>query len=287
MSRSTRTLLVFTLSLVVAGIFSALVYQAGQRTPAAADVQSVPVAVAARALPVGSKLTAADVKIVQWPASSPIAGAIASVDAAVDRGLLANVAENEPLTAAKVAAAGAGAGLPPMIAPGMRAISVKVDDVVGVAGFIVPGAHVDAVVTITQRDQNVARVVVSNVEVLAAGTRAEQTQSSDGRSASASVVTLLVTPEDAERISLASSVGRITLTLRNPLDTAATETKGTQVAALLGAPEPPPAAPAPARPAVARVVRAAPEPAPAPPPPPAPYTVETIRAAKRTAEVVK
>jgi pilus assembly protein CpaB len=287
MSRSTRTLLVFSLSLVVAGIFSALVYQAGQRTPAAADVQSVPVAVAARALSVGSKLTAADVKVVQWPASSPVAGAIPSVEAAVDRGLLANVAENEPLTAAKVAAAGAGAGLPPMIAPGMRALSVKVDDVVGVAGFIVPGAHVDAVVTITQREQNVARVVVSNVEVLAAGTRAEQTQATDGRNASASVVTLLVTPADAERISLAASVGRITLTLRNPLDTAATETKGTQVAALLGAAEPPPAAPAPVRPAVTRVARAAPEPAPAPPPPPPPYTVETIRAAKRTAEVVK
>lgn len=286
MSRSTRTLLVFSLSLVVAGIFSALVYQAGQRTPAAPDVQSVPVAVAARALPVGSKLTAADVKIVQWPAASPIAGAIASVDAAVDRGLLANVAENEPLTAAKVAAAGAGAGLPPRIAPGMRAISVKVDDVVGVAGFIVPGAHVDAVVTITQRDQNVARVVVSNVEVLAAGTRAEQAQSADGRAASASVVTLLVTPADAERISLASSVGRITLTLRNPLDSSAGDTKGTQIASLLGAPEPPPAEAAP-RPAAPRVVRAAPEPAPAPPPPPAPYTVETIRAAKRTAEVVK
>ncbi len=286
MSRSTRTLLVFSLSLVVAGIFSALVYQAGQRTPASADVQSVPVAVAARALPVGSKLTAADVKIVQWPAASPIAGAITSVEAAVDRGLLAAVAENEPLTASKVAAAGAGAGLPPMIAPGMRAISVKVDDVVGVAGFIVPGAHVDAVVTITQRDQNVARVVVSNVEVLAAGTRAEQAQA-DGRAASASVVTLLVTPADAERISLASSVGRITLTLRNPLDTSATDTKGTQVAALLGAPEPAPVTAAPARPAAPRVVRAAPEPAPAPPPPPAPYTVETIRAAKRTAEVVK
>lgn len=286
MSRSTRTLLVFSLSLVVAGIFSALVYQAGQRTPASADVQSVPVAVAARALPVGSKLTAADVKIVQWPAASPIAGAITSVEAAVDRGLLAAVAENEPLTASKVAAAGAGAGLPPMIAPGMRAISVKVDDVVGVAGFIVPGAHVDAVVTITQRDQNVARVVVSNVEVLAAGTRAEQAQA-DGRAASASVVTLLVTPADAERISLASSVGRITLTLRNPLDTSASDTKGTQVAALLGAPEPAPVTAAPARPSAPRVVRAAPEPAPAPPPPPAPYTVETIRAAKRTAEVVK
>lgn len=282
MSRSARTLVVFSLSLVVAGVFSALVYQAGQRAPAATGTESVPVAVAARALAVGSRLTADDVKIVQWPSAHPIAGAIGSVDAAVNRGLLRSVAENEPLTESKVAAAGSGAGLPPMIAAGMRAISVKVDDVVGVAGFIVPGAHVDAVVTISQREQSVARVVVSNVEVLAAGTRAEQTPAADGRTATASVVTLLVTPEDAERISLAASVGRITLTLRNPLDTASTETKGTAVAALLGAPAAPPPVVAPVRQAVRR--ERAPEP---PPPPPAPYTVETIRAAKRTAEEIK
>lgn len=284
MSRSSRTLLVFSLSLVVAGIFSALVYQAGQRTPAAAGVASVPVAVAARALPVGSRLTAADVRLVSWPASSPVAGAIGSVDAAVNRGLMASVVENEPLTATKLAPAGSDAGLPPMIAAGMRAIAVKVDEVVGVAGFIVPGAHVDVVVSITQREQSIARVVVSNVEVLASGTRAEQGQTADGRTTAASVVTLLVSPADAERISLASSVGRITLTLRNPLDTAPTETRGTQVAALLGAAEPPAAV----RPSAPRVARA-PDPAPvaAPPPPPPPYTVETIRAAKRTAEVVK
>ncbi|MBP7775927.1 MAG: Flp pilus assembly protein CpaB [Acidobacteria bacterium] len=282
MSRSARTLVVFSLSLVVAGVFSALVYQAGQRTPAVTGGESVPVAVAARALAVGSRLTADDVKLVQWPSSSPVAGAIGSVDAAINRGLLRSVVENEPLTDSKVAPAGSGAGLPPMIVAGMRAISVKVDDVVGVAGFIGPGAHVDAVVTISQRDQSIARVVVSNVEVLAAGTRAEQTPAADGRTATASVVTLLVTPEDAERISLAASVGRITLTLRNPLDTALTETKGTAVAALLGAPPAPPPVTAPVRQAVRR--ERAPEP---PPPPPAPYTVETIRAAKRTAEEIK
>jgi pilus assembly protein CpaB len=284
MSRSTRTLLVFSLSLVVAAGFSALVFQAARRAPVA-DATTTPVAVAARALPIGARLAAADVKVVEWPISSPITGAVTSVDAAVNRGLLASVVVNEPLTSAKLAAPGAGAGLPPMITEGMRAISVKVDDVVGVAGFAVPGAHVDVVVSITQREQSVARVVVSNVEVLASGTRTEQTRTDPSASAD-SVVTLLVSPGDAERISLASSVGRITLTLRNPLDTSVTETRGAPVAALLGAPEPPPPS-APARSPV-RVVRA-PEPAPnvAPPPPPPPYTVETIRAAKRTAEVVK
>lgn len=285
MSRSTRTLLVFTLSIVVAGVFSALVYYAGQRTPHAADTQTVRVAVATRALPVGSRLTASDVKLVAWPAGSPVSGAVTSIEAAVDRGLLASVVENEPITTAKLAAAGSVAGLPSMITAGMRAISVKVDDVVGVAGFAVPGAHVDVVVSMTRGEESLARVVVSNVEVLASGTRAEQGQPTEGRTASASVVTLLVSPADAERISLASSVGRITLTLRNPLDASASDTHGTPVASLLGAPEAPQPPPAPSRSAQPRVVRA-PEPAPAPPPP-APYTVETIRAAKRTAEVVK
>lgn len=288
MSRSTRTILVFALSLVAAGIFSALVYQAGQRAPAAPDVETYTVAVAARALPIGTRLAAEDVRMIAWPSASPVAGAIVKAEDAVGRGLMASVVENEPLTAAKLAEAGAGAGLPAKIAAGMRAISVKVDDVVGVAGFAVPGAHVDVVVSITQREQSVARVVVSNVEVLAAGTRTEQVQPAAAgttRQSPDSVVTLLVTPAEAERISLAASVGRITLTLRHPLDTTTTDTKGTQVAALLGQPEAPPPAPASPRPAGPRVVRApAPEP---PPPPPPPYTVETIRAAKRTAEVVK
>lgn len=283
MSRSTRTLVVFLLSIAVAGIFSALVYQAGQRTPAAAAPTTTPVAVAVRAMPVGTQLTAGDVKLVAWPADAPLEGAIVSVDGAVNRGLLASVVANEPLTAAKVAAPGAGGGLPPMITPGMRAIAVKVDEVVGVAGFVVPGAHVDVVVSVTQSDNSVARVVVSNVEVLASGTRAEQGRT-DVAPSTDSVVTLLVTPSDAERISLASSVGRITLTLRNPLDDSTSDTRGTPVAALLGAP-PAPVVSTAAPKAAPRVVKAEPPPAPAPPPPP--YTVETIRAAKRTAEVVK
>lgn len=287
MNRSTRTIVVFLLSLAVAGIASALVYQAAQGAPpAVAEVTSYPVAVAARALPVGSRLGLEDVKLVAWPAASPIKGSVSRLEDAVNRGLLASVVENEPLTSAKLASAESGAGLPPMITAGMRAISVHVDEVVGVAGFAVPGAHVDVVVTINSRDESVSRVVVSNVQVLAAGTRTDQNPQPNAKATPSTVVTLLVTPADAERISLASSIGRMMLTLRHPLDQSTSDTTGTRVASLLGAPEaPPPSASAPRPVSVAR----APKPVPVepPPPPPPPYTVETIRAAKRTAEVVK
>lgn len=285
MNRSTRTLVVFLMSLVVAAGASFVVYQAARNAPAPSVAATVPVAVAARALPAGAKLTAEDVRMVDWPAANQIQGGVSRSGDAVGRGLLAAVVENEPLSATKLAAVGSGAGLPPMITAGMRAISVKVDDVVGVAGFAEPGAHVDVVVTISQRDESVSRVVVSNVEILAAGTRADQARPTDTKAALSSVVTLLVTPEDAERISLASSIGRIMLTLRHPLDASTTDTSGTRVAALLGTPPPPPPAATP-RPVAARAPKAAVVMA-APPPPPPPYTVETIRAAKRTAEVVK
>lgn len=285
MTRSTRTLIVLALSLIVAGGASFLVYRQVQAIPVREiEVRSYSVAVAARALPLGTLLTASDVKLIAWPQSSPVAGGFSKVEDVVNRGLLASVVENEPFTPNKVAVAEAGAGLPPTIPPGMRAVSVKVDEVIGVAGFTVPGARVDIVVTVNQREQDIARVVVTNVQVLTAGTKYDQDQARDGKPVPASVVTLLVTPEDAERISLASSIGRINLALRNPLDVAPTETKGIRVASLMGAADPPP--PAVVAPVRRSVMAARPV---APPPPPAPeiYTVETIRAAKRVSEVVK
>ena len=164
----------------------------------------------------------------------------------------------------------------------MRAISVKVNEVIGVAGFVVPGTRVDVVVTLSRREQeSLSRVVVSNVQVLTAGTKYDQDQAKDGKPVPSTVVTLLVTPEDAERIALASAEGSIMLTLRNPLDASPTETNGTRLAALMGKPDPPPVDEGGAgRQAVV------PPPTPAPAPPPI-YQVETIRAAKRTSEVVK
>ncbi|MCC7178314.1 MAG: Flp pilus assembly protein CpaB [Acidobacteria bacterium] len=283
MKRSNRTLLVFLLSVLIAGVASMFVYRAVQAIPVReVEVKSYQVAVAARPLPVGTMLTASDVRLVAWPASSPVAGGYSTVEDVVNRGLVAPVVENEPLTAAKVAVAEAGAGLPPTITAGMRAISVKVNEVIGVAGFVVPGTRVDVVVTLAKREESVSRVVVTNVQVLTAGTRYDQDQAKDGKPVPSTVVTLLVTPEDAERIALASAEGQIMLTLRNPLDTEATETKGTRLASLMGAPDPPPVTKV-----VQGVRRAVPPPAPQAPPPPPVYAVETIRAAKRTSEVVK
>jgi pilus assembly protein CpaB len=282
MTRTNRTLLVFLLSVFVAGVASFFVYRAVQSIPVReVEVKNYYVAVASKSLPVGTLLTANDVKLVAWPASSPVAGAYSTLEEVVNRGVITPVAENEPLTASKVAAPGAGGGLPPTITAGMRAISVKVNEVIGVAGFVVPGTRVDVVVTLSKLEESLSRVVVTNVQVLTAGTKYDMDQAKDGKPVPSTVVTLLVTPEDAERIALASAEGSIMLTLRNPLDTSPTETNGTRLAALMGKPDPPP---------VTKVVQgvrkvvAPPTPAAAPPPI---YQVETIRAAKRTSEVVK
>jgi len=229
------------------------------------------------------------VKAVSWPADSQVPGSFSDSQKVLDRGAIDSIALNEPLTESKLAAVGAGAGLPPTIPPGMRAISVRVNEVIGVAGFVVPGTRVDVLVTLEGRGEgveSVARVVVSNIQVLTAGTRFDQEKArQDGRPIPTSVVTLLVSPEDAERIALVSAEGRITLTLRNPLDTLPTETHGIRMAGLMGMQPAPPVSEKP--PAVRRAPAQAAAPAPRPPDPPKPYTVEAIRGAKRTEEQVR
>ncbi len=283
MSRRNRTLIVVMVAVTVASAASLFVYRAVLSIPVReVEVHSYQVAVAAKPLPVGTLVRASDVKLVPWPSSSKVAGGSSAVDEVVNRGLVAPVVENEPLTQSKLAPSEAGGGLPPTIATGMRAISVKVNDVIGVAGFVVPGTHVDVVVTIGRDEDSVSRVVVSNVTVLTAGTKYDQEQAKDGKPIPTTVVTLLVTPGDSERIALASAEGAIMLALRNPLDVAPTETRGTRLASLMGAPDPPP--PPPTRRARPRAIAAVAAP---PPPMPSIYSVETIRAAKRVEEVVK
>jgi len=282
MNRRNRTLVVLIVAIAVASGASYFVYRAVTNIPVReVEVRSYYVAVAAKSLPVGTMIAQRDVKLVPWHAASPVAGGYSKVEEVVNRGLISSVVENEPLTSTKLAVIEAGAGLPPTIATGMRAISVKVNEVIGVAGFVVPGTRVDLVVTIEKKDgESVSRVIVSNAQVLTAGTKYDQDQAKDGKPMPATVVTLLVTPTDAERIALASAQGSIMLALRNPLDSTPTETSGTRLASLLGAPEAPP---------VIRVSKGVPRAVPPPPPPPAPaiYQVETIRAAKRVNEVVK
>jgi len=183
-----------------------------------------------------------------------------------------------------VASLEAGAGLPPVIPEGMRAISVRVNEVVGVAGFVVPGTLVDVLVTAKAsggQDEVMTRTVVSKVTVLTAGTKYDQDKSKAGEPIPTSVVTLAVLPEDGERITLAQNEGKITLALRNPLDVDSTETKGVRMGGLMRGNNPEPVIDR-VKNRVIKVVAPV-----GPPPPPPVYTVETIRAAKRSAEVVK
>jgi len=281
MNRGVRALVVLLVALLTAGIASFVVYRQIQNIPVReVEIAGDPVVVAAKALPVGALLAPPDVRIAKWPRSAPVTGAFAKADDVVGRGLLAAVVENEPITTAKLASKEAGAGLAPTIPLGMRAVSVKVNEVVGVAGFVVPGAHVDVLATVGIRDDSITRTVISNLQVLAVGTRIDQQESKEGKADPTTVVTLLTTPEDAERVALASTDAKLLLALRNPLDVAPTLTAGVRMASLIGPPSPPPVE----RTVKGRkmVVAAAP-----PPAPPAAYTVETIRGAKRSTEEVK
>jgi pilus assembly protein CpaB len=284
MSRTTRTFIVLAVAVALASGATYLVYTAIKSRPAReVEVAHSFLVVAAHPLALGSRLTAADVKQVGWPTANPVPGGFTSVDEVVDRGVIAPVAENEPLTGNNLASKEAGAGLPPTIPPGMRAISVKVNEVIGVAGFVVPGTRVDVMVIMGQGAAGVARVVVSNVQVLAAGTKYDQDVAKQGQAMPSSVVTLMVSPDDAARVGLASTEGQILLTLRNPLDTAPTSSVGISTGNLMSGGITRPDPEVAAQPAKPRRVAAAPPP---PPPAPKPYTVEVIRGAKRTTEEI-
>jgi len=287
MDRSKRTAVVVGIAVILAATASLGMYRIVSRVPAAtAQVNTVNVVVAQHPLKLGTRLTTDHVKLVQWPASSPVPGAFSTIEEVVNRGLISALVENEPLTSAKLAALEAGAGLPPSIPAGMRAISVKVNEVIGVAGFVVPGTRVDVMVTLSGKnpfEDSTTRIVVGNAQVLTAGTRYDQEKAKDGAPIPSTVVTLLVTPDDGERVALAASEGQIMLTLRNPLDQNPTVTTGVRTAGLFGQPAPAPPKPAgrsgPAKPSQP-VVAAAPPPTPV-------YTVEVFRGAKRSEETVR
>jgi pilus assembly protein CpaB len=285
MNRNTRTIAVIAVAVVTAGLATLGVYSALKRIPERqVEVAHLYIVAASRSLPTGSLVQADHVKLVAWPQRNPVPGTFTSIEDVIGRGLIASVHQNEPLTESKLAPREAGAGLPPSIPQGMRAMSVKVNEVIGVAGFVVPGTRVDVLAIVREgRDNNtMTRAVVSNAQVLTAGTRYDQEKSRDGEPIPSTVVTLMVTPDDAERIALASSEGRIMLTLRNPLDMQPTETRGVRMTALMA-----PANPPPVETNVGGRRVMAPRPPAQAPPVSSIYTVEAIRAAKRTEEVVR
>jgi pilus assembly protein CpaB len=275
-----RIFIVLALAVTVGGAFALATYR-WQKTPVTTveKLPTRPVVVAVANLDLGASLRPEDVRTIDWPAESVPAGAFEHVEDVVGRGLIQPVVQNEAILPNKLASKDAGAGLAPVIRPGYRALSVRVNDVIGVAGYVLPGTHVDVVVTInpTQAYPDItSKVVLTNVEVLGSGTKIER-DTEQGKPIAVSVVTLLVNPVDAEKLTLASTEGKIQLALRNPLDPAAPPTTGIRPAALLGYVSPRP---------VARVAAAAPRQIEIAAPAPAP-TIEIIRGDKRTQEVVR
>jgi pilus assembly protein CpaB len=195
-----------------------------------------PVVVAAADLALGSALKKKEMQVLSFPHGQAPVGAFAQQEELVGRGLIVSVVKGEPILPAKLASKEAGAGLPPVIPDGMRAVSVRVNEVIGVAGYVLPGTRVDVVATASPTNQpadTTSKVVLANVLVLTAGTRIEQDQK-DGKPVQVTVVTMAVTPEQSERLALASTEGKIVLALRNPLDQSAPPTPGMRPAVLLG-----------------------------------------------------
>lgn len=223
--------------------FIALNYLGRSAAPAyAAEAKKGQLAVAARDLPLGALLRVEDVKLVEWGSSSIPAGYATSAAELVGRGLISAVRANEPLLSSKLASKEEGGGLPILIPEGMRALSVRVDEVVGVAGFVLPGSRVDVLVTL-DRDAaeggSITRVILQNVQTLAAGQTVQRDM--EGKPQTVAVITLLVSPEQAEQLTLAANQGRIQLALRNTLDGGEVRTAGVRASALLGAPRSAPA----------------------------------------------
>jgi pilus assembly protein CpaB len=194
------------------------------------------VAVAKVAIPVGTKIVPEQITVVQFPGESTPDGAFDDPQKLAGRVAIMNIAAREPVTEARLAPVGTAGGLSAVIPEGYRAMTVKVDDVVGISGFIMPGTLVDIVVVINPADTGtqdpISKIVLQNIKVLANGQNIDQPE--DQREAnSVKAVTLLVTPEQAEKLALASSEGKLQLVMRNSTDQGDEETKGINKRALL------------------------------------------------------
>jgi pilus assembly protein CpaB len=235
-------ILLLALSCGAAAGFMALQYLRQNTPTLAAEERTGEIAVATKELPVGSVIQPGDVKLIDWPGGVMPAGYVPSIEAAVGRGIMSPLQENEPLLESKLAPVGAGGGLPVLISNGMRAMSVRVDEVVGVSGFVLPGTRVDVLLSLDNGPSRepTTEVLLQNVRTLAAGQDVKNDR--DGKPVTVPVITLLVSPEQAETLALASQSGRIQLALRSALDTTRISTPGAKLSGLFsqGAPAPGP-----------------------------------------------
>jgi pilus assembly protein CpaB len=268
MNRS-RLLMIGGLALAVGLLVSYSVYSRLRNSAGSnSNERGVRVVVAADDVQVGVKLDAHDVRVITLPQSAAPPGAFSEPSKVLGRGAVLPISQGEFILPGKLAALNAGAGLPSMIPPGMRAVSVRVNDVVSVAGFVQPGTRVDVLATGSQGGDRQTTTVLENVAVIAVGKSLDRNPSADAQTAP--VITLLVSPDDAQKLALVSQEGRIQLSLRNPLDTKKGGIGATRTSSLYLGETPVAAGPKPkARKLVAKV------------PAPAPYQVEMIRGSKR------
>lgn len=285
-------------ALVVSAIFYNLTARAGAPAANAPEVKEMKdVVVAARPLSIGTAIKPGDVKVNKVPADQFPKNAFTKVEEVMDRPVVSNILLEEPVILGRLGERGSGQGIAPIIPVGMRAVTVRVTEVVGVAGFVLPGMRVDVLVTGRPPDSNdtVTTTVLQNIVVLSAG----QTYQPDakGQAINANTVTLLVSPEQAELLTLAGNEGRIQLVLRNGSDHGIEKTSGRQLGELFGrgsrrsrgnsntvdgVGEDPNPAPRPRPKPVAVEVAVA----PVPPPPPPPEEIVTFRGTVRAVEVV-
>lgn len=271
MNRS-RLLLIGLVALALGALTSFTVYRNLQSHAGPAMAPGVEVVVAANDLQVGAKIDTKDVKIVHLPPTDLPAGYQQRISQVVGRGVILPMSKGEFILPSKMAAANAGYGMSSLIPPGMRAVSVRVNDVVSLAGFVQPGTRVDVLVTGNPAGSNESQTttVLENVAVLATGTKLERDAA--GQPSTSPVITLLVSPDDAQRLTLASNQGRIQLAMRNPLDTKQEDLPASRAGAIYkGTPTPAPVAQR-TRPR-APVMQAAPT--------PSSYSVEVIKGDKK------
>jgi pilus assembly protein CpaB len=209
----------FIIALLISGVFTLWLSTRFSKTrivaPPPAKSQYV---AAATSLLADQVIRANNLRMIDWPASVPLSGAFTSPGALIGRIVMYPLAEGEPILERQLSSPGSGSGITVKIPTGMRAISLRTDDVVGVAGFLLPGTHVDVLVTLhTSNDTDpLTFTVLQDTVVLAAGQKTDPDP--EGKASSVTEVTILVKPEDAERVVLASNQGTIHFALRNGVD---------------------------------------------------------------------
>ena len=270
-----RLLIILLSAFVIAAGSTYLVWRmVGMRVSAAKPQPSARLVAAARDIKIGTILAPADLTTLSIVGTAP-QGAITDPKNAIGRGVIANIYNGESILDSRLAPMGSGGGLAATIKEGMRACAVRVDEVVGVAGFVTPGMRVDVLVSGVPPGQQGANqqtethTILQNIEVLSAGTDIQKDQ--EGKPQQVQVVNLLVTPEQAQILSLASSQMHIQLVLRNPLDTKVEQVPETAMENLFSGPK----APEPKKTGGAR------KPKPAAP---TPFTITVINGSQKSEE---